>query len=58
MRDLKMEIMAELRKLINEEIDKRGPWKRPEETCNLPRTKEEEALLANNPPKTEYSFNG
>ena len=72
-----MDIMTELRKLINEEIDKRLPiqtWEKPsnpgkawkeaangalkEIISNLPRTKEQEALLANSPPRKEYSFHG
>ena len=71
-----MDIMTELRKLINSEIDKRMPpstdpevdneeaWHKAangalkEIVSNLPRTKEQEVLLANDPPKTEYSFNG
>jgi len=58
MRDLKMEIMAELRKLINEEIDKRFPPPKIVQGHGLPKTKEGATLLTNDPPKTEYSFNG
>ena len=55
---MSMEIMAELRKLINEEIDKRFPPPKIVQGHGLPKTEEGATLLTNNPPKKEYSFSG